>query len=238
MSHMIAPRSKGHFLFLQVGIKYLKDQDLKTTMLLGLVSLMGILPDAINGFAMHPLGKSSSLPLLTSNKLEDRFPGSAVLASFKYFMVKDKCNRRANQQTAAPLSQPSPLRHNNKEGYKLPTSLWGVICVTGKRNVKDLCNVLEWDMVDTGLQVQWKDHQLPDSSAQVLLVNVPPVLDRVGSESKIMWHLAEIEKHLLKKGLLPAEYIGVSLPNINIWWRQNKQGKVKTRLRSTFPSIS
>ncbi len=101
MSHRIAPGNKGHFWFLQVGIKYLKDQDSKTTMLLGLASLTDILPNAIGGFAMHPLDKSSSLPPLTSNKPEDGFPGSAVLA-FKYFMVKDKRNRQFNQQKAAP----------------------------------------------------------------------------------------------------------------------------------------
>jgi hypothetical protein len=95
LSHRIAPGSKGHFWFLQVGIKYLDDQDARTTMLLGLSSLMNILPDAINGFAMHPLDKASLLPPLTNNKLEDGFPGLAVLA-FKYFMVKDKCNRTAN----------------------------------------------------------------------------------------------------------------------------------------------
>ena len=59
---------------MQVGIKYLKDQDTKTTMLLGLSSLMDILPDAINGFAVHPLDKSSTLPPLTSNKLRTGFP--------------------------------------------------------------------------------------------------------------------------------------------------------------------
>ncbi len=228
MSHKIAPGSKGHFWFLQVGIKYLEDQDSKTTMLLGLASLMDIFPDALDRFAVHPLDKSSSLPPLTSNKLVDGFPSSAVL------VVKDKCNRQANQQTAAPLSQPSPHRHNNEEGYKPPMSLGEVMHVIGKGNVKEACEVLAWDMVDTGLQVQWKDHQSPDSSAQVLLMNVPPVLDRVGVECQILWHLAEIEKSLLKKGLLPMEYIGVPLPNINLLWRQNKQGKGKNKAKKNL----
>jgi hypothetical protein len=101
MSHRIAPGSKRLFWFLQVGIKYLKDQDSKTTMLLGLASLTDILPNAIGGFALHPLDMSLSLPPLTSNKPEDGIPGSAVLA-FKCFMVKDKRNRQFNQQTTAP----------------------------------------------------------------------------------------------------------------------------------------
>jgi hypothetical protein len=49
-------------------------------------------------------------------------------------------------------------------------------------------------MVDTGLQIQWKDHQLADSSTQVLLLNIPPMLDRGGVEGKNTWHLAEIER--------------------------------------------
>jgi hypothetical protein len=138
MSHRISPRYKGHFKFLQVGIKSLEDQDSKTTMLLGLVSLMDILPDAINGFAMHPLDDSLSLPPLTTNKPEDGFPGSAVLA-FNFFMVKDTCNRQFNQQTAASPPQPSLHKHNNEDVFKPPTSLWGMICMTGNGNVKEAC---------------------------------------------------------------------------------------------------
>jgi hypothetical protein len=56
-------------------------------------------------------------------------------------------------------------------------------------------------------------------------MNVPSVLERFGIKSKIMWHLADIEKSLLKKERLPVECIGVLLPNINVSWRQNKQAK-------------
>jgi hypothetical protein len=73
--HRTAPGSQGHIWFLQVGIKYLKNQDSKTTMLLDLSSLMDILPNAIDGFALHPLDKNSTLPALTSNRVEDGFPG-------------------------------------------------------------------------------------------------------------------------------------------------------------------
>ncbi len=60
--------------------------------------------------------------------------------------------------------------------------------------MKEACEALAWDMVDTGLQVWWKDHQLAESSAQVPLMNVPPVFDRGNVEGKIIWHLMEIEK--------------------------------------------
>jgi hypothetical protein len=48
-------------------------------MLVGLSSSMNILPDAVDGFALHPLDETSSLPALTNNRVEDGFPGSAVL---------------------------------------------------------------------------------------------------------------------------------------------------------------
>jgi hypothetical protein len=85
MAHMTLPGSPGHFWFLQVGINYLDNQDAKTTMLLGLAALMDILPGTINGFELYPLDEQSILPCLTNNRLEDGFPGSAVLA-FKYFV--------------------------------------------------------------------------------------------------------------------------------------------------------
>jgi hypothetical protein len=226
--HRVAPGSKGHFWFLQVGVKYLDDQDSRMTMLLGLSSLMDILPGAINGFAMHPLNESSALPSLTNNQPKDSFPGSAVLA-FKYFMVKNKSNLPANHQLVGPPLQPSPHRHNDEEEYKPPTSLWGVIQVTGNGNIKEACKSLVWDMVDTCLQIRLKEHQLADSSAQVLLMNILPVLNRSGVEGEILWHLAEIEKGLLKKGCLPTEYIGVPLPEFKVSWRQNKQGKGKNK---------
>jgi hypothetical protein len=101
--------------------------------------------------------------------------------------------------------------------------------VSGNENIKQACESLAWDMVDTGLQVWWKDHQLADLSTQVLLMNIPPVLDRAGVEGMIIWHFTEIEKGLLKKGLLPVEYVGVPLPEIKVSWRQNKQGKGKNK---------
>jgi hypothetical protein len=100
-----------------------------------------------------------------------------------------------------------------------------VIRVTGKGNVKKACEALAWDMVNSGLQVYWKDHQSTDSSAQVLLINVPSVLDRGSITNKIILHLTEIEKGFLKKGTIPAEYLGIPLPELRVSWRQNKQGK-------------
>ncbi len=100
-----------------------------------------------------------------------------------------------------------------------------MIWVTGSGNVKEACETLAWDMVNLGLQVHWKDHQFADSSAQVPLMNVPPVLDRGGVKNEIIWHLTKIEKGFLKKGSLPVEYVGIPLPKLRVSWKQNKQGK-------------
>jgi hypothetical protein len=43
-----------------------------------------------------------------------------------------------------------------------------------------------WDMIDLGLTVRWKEHQSAESSAHILLMNVPPVLEWGGVESEIV----------------------------------------------------
>jgi hypothetical protein len=60
LSHRVAPGGKGNFWFLQVGIKYLDDQDSRATMFLGLLSLMDILPGSLMGLLCTHL---TNLPL-------------------------------------------------------------------------------------------------------------------------------------------------------------------------------
>jgi hypothetical protein len=69
-------------------------------------------------------------------------------------------------------------------------------------------------------------------------MNVPLVLDRGSVEGEIIWHLTEIEKGLLKKGVLPSEYVGIQLPKIRVTWQQNNRGKGKTKWRRTSLSTS
>ena len=88
---------------------------------------------------------------------------------------------------------------------------------------------MAWDIGHTGNTIKYKEHQSPDSFAQILLMNVPPVFDRNGVDGKIIWHVVEIEKGLLKKGVLPTEFIGSCLPEIKVSWRQSKQGKGKIK---------
>jgi hypothetical protein len=49
-------------------------------------------------------------------------------------------------------------------------------------------------------------------------MNIPLVLDRGSIEGEIILHLMEIEKSLLKKGVIPSEYVGVHLPVIRVTW--------------------
>jgi hypothetical protein len=77
--------------------------------------------------------------------------------------------------------------------------------------------------------VRWKEHQLAESSAHILLMNVPPVLECGKVKAEIVWHPTDLEKRLMKKGGYPQEYVGVPLPKISLVWRQSKQGKVKSK---------
>jgi hypothetical protein len=60
-------------------------------------------------------------------------------------------------------------------------------------------------------------------------MNVPTVLDRGGVKKEIIWYLTKIEKGFLKKGTLLAEYVGTPLLKLRVSWRQNKQGKGKSK---------
>jgi hypothetical protein len=60
--------------------------------------------------------------------------------------------------------------------------------------------VLAWDMINLGLTIRWKEHQSAESSMHILLINVPPVLERGGMESEIVWHLCKLEIDSSRKG--------------------------------------
>ncbi len=137
VSHRIVPGSAGHFWFLNIGFKYVDDNDNKTTLLLGLTALMEILPGVIDGFELHPLNETSTLPVLTSTCVEIVFPSSAILA-FKYCHVKNKLPRRSNSQQTKSSNPPapSPYRYNDNKDFTPPSMLYAVICVCGKDNIK------------------------------------------------------------------------------------------------------
>ncbi len=156
---------------------------------------------------------------MVSNIVKDGFPTTAVLA-FQYFHARDKRNRPKTDAIPITATIPSPQRFNGEEDYKAPKQMWGVIRVSGNGNIKEACDALAWDIGGSGLQIRWKEYQAAESSAQVILLNVPPVLERGGVEEEIVWHLQQIEKRLLKEGKLAQQYIGVPLPRISVSWRQ------------------
>ncbi len=125
------------------------------------------------------------------------------MLAFKYFLVQDRGNKKRKQAVA--LSAPSPHRYNDEEDYKPPAAMWEVIRAKGNGNIKEACEALSWDMVNSGLTVRWKEHQSAESSAHILLMNFPQVLECGGVKGEIVWHLTQLEKQLLQKGSLPEE---------------------------------
>jgi hypothetical protein len=89
--------SSGYFWYHQVGIKYLKEHNSKTSMLLGMSSLMDILSVAINGFALHPLDETYLLPVLVNNRPEDGFLGLQFLLSNIFWSKTNGIGQRNNQ---------------------------------------------------------------------------------------------------------------------------------------------
>ncbi len=128
------------------------------------------------------------------------------------------------EQQTASKSAPSPHRYDNGEEYRPPTAMWRVFWVMGNGNMKEACNALAWDMINSGFTLRWKEHQSVETSVHILLMNVPLVLECGGMESEIVWHLCKLEKRFLKKRILPEEYVGIPLPKISVLWRQSKLG--------------
>jgi hypothetical protein len=196
---------------------------------------MKILLGVIDGFKLHPLNETSTLPVLTLNCVEEGFLSSAILA-FKYCHVKNKLPLRGNSQQTKSSNPPapSPYRHNNNEVFTPPFMLYAVIRVCSKDNIKVACKEIGWDISETGLQIWYKEHQSADLNAQILLMCVPNIFDWEGVEGEILWHFTEIEKSLLKKGALPAEFVGKPLPKIRVSWHQNKQGKGRSKVEKSM----
>jgi len=225
LSHRIIPGSAGSFWFLQVSFEILPDQDSRSTLLLGLASLLEILSSVIDGFEMHPLNPESTLPFLTSGL---QAPKTAILA-FKYCGVKNKRIVRNSSQSLAKPPQKNLQRHNDDEEFTPSTSVQAVIRVRGRENVKTACDSISWDMSESGLSIRWKEHQSADSSAQILLMCCPPVFDKRGLEEEIVYHLKTMEKDLIRKGALPSTLSIEPLPQIAVSWRQNKQGRGRSQ---------
>ncbi len=142
--------------------------------------------------------------------------------------MKNKQFSRGLSQQLAP-SQPTPHQHNDEEEFKPSPYLWAVTRVRSNDNIKDACEAISWDIQESGIQIRWKEYQSAELNAQIMIMCVPNIFDRVGLEEEVFWHLKDIKKSLIKKGTISSELIGIPLPEIKISWQQNKQGKRKSK---------
>jgi hypothetical protein len=106
--------------------------------------------------------------------------------------VKNKQSSQGLSQKLAP-SQPSPHQHNDEDEFKPSPYLWVVICVRGNDNIKDTCEAISWDIQESGIQIRWKEHQSAESNAQIMIMCVPNIFDRVGLEEEVIWHLKDVK---------------------------------------------
>ena len=108
------------------------------------------------------------------------------------------------------------------------SSILQLLCMVGDVKLQQWEDNMEgaaWDIGNIGIVVWCKEHQSLDSAVEVLLMNAPPVFDKHGIKGETTWHLAEMQKSLLRKGKLLLELHGTALLEINVSWWQNKQGK-------------
>jgi hypothetical protein len=187
-----------------------------------------------------PVDKTTQYPAITSGCEEDGFPTTAVIA-FKYILLRNKHMLRGGTQSTPVTLTPSisHQRHNDEEEYKMPTSMWGTPRVCSSENVKDRVEALVWDLSGYGINIRWKEHQLAESSSQVLLVCMPNVFDRQGFKEEVRYHLKEMEISLCNKGKLDISLLTVPLPNFVVTWCQNRQskGRNKTEQRLSLNNL-
>ncbi len=117
MEHIIPLGAPGQGWFILIGIDYMDRLDSHGSMLARMSSIMATFLKLIEGFELRPLDPSSTLPVLTANRLEDSFPQSAVLM-FKYFHVKNKLNPRGATQTTSKPTTVTPNHLDHDLEYK------------------------------------------------------------------------------------------------------------------------
>ncbi len=178
---------------------------------------------------MHPLDPKSTLqPLISGSQA----PKTAVLA-FKYRGMKNK--RIVQNSSKSPAKPQTNLqRHNNNEEFTPSTSVQAVIRVRGRENIRTACDSISWDLSESGLLIRWKEHQLADLSAQILLMCHPAIFDKRGIEEEIVYHLKTMVKDLIRKGALPSTLSMEPLPQIAVSWWQNKQGRGRSQAKQAL----
>jgi hypothetical protein len=203
MAHRTKPGAAGHFWFLLVGFKFIDGADSRTTMLAGMSALMEIFSGIVTDFWVFPINPKSTLPILTSNLLTDRFPQTAAIM-FRYLHVKTKINNCGASQSHPATQTLSLHQYNDEKEYRPPTGMWGNLRVKAGENIKEMCESIAWDMNGTRITVRWKKHQLADSSSQILIMCVHNIFNKEGLKEELLLHMKAAERKMVAKGKLPA----------------------------------
>ena len=141
---------------------------------------------------------------------------------FRYLHVKNKINNRGASQSHPAMQAVSPHQYNDEEEYRPPTGVWGNLRIKAGENIKEMCESIAWDMNGTGITVRWKEHQLADSSSQILIMCVPNIFDKEGLKEELLFHMKAVERKIVVKGKLPASLLTEPIPLITMAWQQNK----------------
>jgi hypothetical protein len=215
MAHRTTPGAAGHFWFLLAGFEFIEGADSHTTMLAGMSALIEIFSGIITDFQVIPIDPKSTLLVLTSNWPEEDLPQTAAMM-FRYLHVKNKTNNRGASQSQHATQTVSLHQHSDKEEYKPPTGVWGNLRVKAGENIREMCESKAWDMSGTGIRVQWKEHQLADSSSRILIMCVPNVFNKDRLKEELLFHMKAVERKMVTKGKLPTSLLTEPIPLITL----------------------
>jgi len=222
----------GHKWFLTVQLLVTNDLLGREILLGKLASVVELLSTLILNFKLHSMDNIDHYPDIVSHCVEDGFPEATAVA-FYYFKMRNKRLPIQGLNLSAPPAkhtQPQQHRFDDDAEWNGPQSLFGTICVSGEA-VKNV----EWDVEDTGIKIDWKHHQLPESSSQILIMGVPKGHCLVVAAYQIWYWLKDVEKKLCTQGKIDSALF--DFPYLNLWYtgRAVRRDVVGTRLRKNIP---
>jgi hypothetical protein len=227
MEQRIPLGAPGHDWFILIGIDYVDGLYSHGSMLAGMSSIMETFPKLIEGFEIHPLDSSSTLPVLSSNHLEDSFPQQSAVLMFKYFHVTNKMNPWGTTQLTSKPTTGTPSWYDDDAEYKPSNTMWGTSRVWTGENIKEAMEVWLWVLHSTSIQVWWKAHQSADSSAFIQIMCCPNLFDKDGLSKEIVCSLKEVELKMIQKGVVSADLVDKPIPPLLFLWCQSSQGRAR-----------
>ena len=128
---------------------------------LGTVWIFELLHETVEGFRIHLIDKTSTLPRIVSHIVEEGFLAMAAFA-FKYFSTRNK--RILNQGPAVvasnkPVPPPKSKGFDDNAGCNGPHLLYISVTVTRDVNIKPAIKHIGWNTGGTGIKISWKHHQ-------------------------------------------------------------------------------